>query len=169
MAASVISRQTSQIGWLIDPCFTRSPAVNSSESPGRKKPTSRPHSAKTTTRIPTRPKLSTSVLGSSHEGPRAEADIREGYRRTRRRTRSAAADGERLRLVGRAGLPRPAVDHEAHRVRPAVDDLQHLSVEAAPGPRLEQPRHDGPATRHPDGDVALALDREGKQRRPLRR
>jgi len=38
--------QTTQIGVLMTPVVTNSPAVNSSEAPGRKNPTSKPHSAK---------------------------------------------------------------------------------------------------------------------------
>ena len=51
MAAIVMSRQTSQIGVSMNPVATRMPAVNSSESPGRKNPISSPHSAKTMARM----------------------------------------------------------------------------------------------------------------------
>ena len=56
------------------PSATNSPAVNSRESPGRKNPSSRPHSAKMINASPTRahgPSHVKIVSGLSHSGPSA--------------------------------------------------------------------------------------------------
>ena len=49
----------------LEPGGTESPAVKSSESPGRKKPASSPDSAKTMAKRPIVPKASISDLGST--------------------------------------------------------------------------------------------------------
>ena len=66
-----MSRMTSHRGWWNVSRCTSTPAVNSSVSPGRKKPISSPHSAKTITMMPIRPKSVHDELGSSHDVPRA--------------------------------------------------------------------------------------------------
>jgi hypothetical protein len=53
----------------------RSPAVKSSESPGRKKPTIRPDSMKTMTSSPIIENFSIRVSGSSQLGPRARGRL----------------------------------------------------------------------------------------------
>ncbi len=73
-AHTVSSRQTSQSGVEMCPAATKRPAVNSSESPGRKNPTRSPHSAKTIRHSPTSihgPSIVSSFSGSSQSGPNA--------------------------------------------------------------------------------------------------
>ncbi len=70
-AHTVTSTHTSHSGMSMAPLATNRPAVNSSESPGRKKPISSPHSAKmirqsTATAQPPMPCRITS--GSSQDG-----------------------------------------------------------------------------------------------------
>jgi hypothetical protein len=67
IAAAVSSRQASQIGVVMAPVAMNSPVMKSSESPGRKKPISSPHSAKMIRMTPARAKFPiavSSVCGS---------------------------------------------------------------------------------------------------------
>ena len=56
-------------GWAVS-----NPAVNSSESPGRKNPTRSPVSMNTVPRTPARPVLESRAEGSRNDGPRATVD-----------------------------------------------------------------------------------------------
>jgi hypothetical protein len=63
--------QTIQIEWWMMSWLTNSPTLNSSVSPGRKKPTNNPHSANrmpALTQSAHAPALVSSVVGSSHDG-----------------------------------------------------------------------------------------------------
>ena len=70
-AATVSAMQATQSGVLITPVPMSSPTVNSSESPGRKNPSSSPHSANTMAREPHSahgPSVSSQYVASIQEG-----------------------------------------------------------------------------------------------------
>ena len=110
---------------------------------------SSPHSANTITSSPISPKVWIRWSGSSQDGPRAVTCTDAGYRggsAPRTVNVSGWSAGPGLR-----GLPL-TVNRTA--LRPAVDDLEHLLVEAARLALLERLRHQRPAAGHPDRDVA---------------
>src|SRR4051794_21764342 len=163
-AAMQTSTTTSSIGCLILLSATSRPTVNSSESPGRKKPMSRPHSAKMTIRVPISPRVSTSWLGSSQDGPSAvtgTATRLPGGARV-----LTPLDREHLGLTRRPRFARLAVDHEPHGLRASVDHRQHLLVVGGLRPGLEQLGDQCASARHPHRDVRRVAHREGQRRRP---
>lgn len=77
-AHSPNSAQASHSGVPITPLATNSPATNSNESPGRKKPMSRPHSAKMIRQTPITangPRVPRMFSGSSQGGSSARDDV----------------------------------------------------------------------------------------------
>src|SRR5581483_6013946 len=73
-ALATSTRTTSHSGAAMMPVWTNNPAVNSRESPGRKNPTSRPHSANTMRHSPSStygPSARIRYSGSSREAPEA--------------------------------------------------------------------------------------------------
>src|SRR5688572_19113133 len=120
------------------------PAVKSRASPGRKKPTNRPDSAKTIAQIPRSPKVSMRCSASSQSGSRASTG--RGYRHPPRAVRSG-------RLVPlRPADPRPPVGRlepaqrtgepgDARAVGPVVDEVDRAEVPRLHG-QLERTARD---------------------------
>src|SRR5262245_46699713 len=166
IAATTSSRQTSQIGSSTIPWLTKMPRLNSSVSPGRKKPSSTAHSAKMiaiATHIAQFPAWFSSVSGSSHPGRTDDASTVESDELSTRRAYPTDPTHQG-RPSRSSGGRQPDAEPDERRAHDGIQDTAYRRPSEDPTQRGHQVGQDAEP-----GECGRAGDPGQQQRRAVRR